>query len=106
MIVIRFKARCRPERATEFAAALEAVIAPSRKVDGVINFDIARDLSDPNTFVAVEVFTDREAVNRQDSLPEAAAVMRFSKAASRTRPNATCSRSKARRPWSKRPQLS
>jgi quinol monooxygenase YgiN len=39
-------------------------------VDGVISFDIARDLADPNAFIAVEVFEDREALDRQESLPE------------------------------------
>ena len=41
MIVVRFKARCRPEKVEEALAAFRAVVAPSREVEGVISFDIA-----------------------------------------------------------------
>ena len=70
MIVIRFKVRCRPEKTEQAMAAFRDVIAPSRTVDGVISFDIGRDLSDPDSFVAVEVFDDRAALERQESLPQ------------------------------------
>lgn len=75
MIVLRFAARCRPERIGEALAAFEAVVAPSREVEGVISFDIARDLTDPNAIIAIEVFEDLAAVDRQESLPEVARVM-------------------------------
>ena len=45
------------------------MIAPSRAVNGVVSFDIARDLADPNSVIAVEVFEDRAALERQESLP-------------------------------------
>ena len=70
MIVVRFKVQCQPGKAEQVMAAFEEVIAPSRAVDGVISFDIARDLADPDSFVAVEVFEDRAALDRQESLPE------------------------------------
>jgi len=75
MIVVRFKVQCRPEKVDDVIAAFEEVIPPSRAVDGVISFDIARDLADPNSFVAVEVFEDRAALDRQESLPEVANTM-------------------------------
>jgi quinol monooxygenase YgiN len=75
MIVLRFKVQCRPEKTEEALAAFQAVIAPSREVEGVISFDIARDLADPNSIVAVEVFEDEAARERQESLPEVATVM-------------------------------
>ena len=75
MIVLRFKVHCRPEKTEEALAAFRAVIAPSREVEGVISFDIARDLADPNAVVAVEVFEDEAARERQEALPEVAAVM-------------------------------
>jgi len=49
--------------------AFREVITASRPVDGVVSFDIGRDLSDPDSFIAVEVFTDRAALDRQESLP-------------------------------------
>ena len=70
MIVVRFKVRCQPEKTEQAMAAFRDMIAPSRNADGVINFDIGRDLSDPDSFVAVEVFEDRAALERQESLPE------------------------------------
>jgi quinol monooxygenase YgiN len=75
MIVIRFKVQCQPDKAEQVKAVFEDVIAPSRAVDGVISFDIARDLADPNSFIATEVFENQEARDRQESLPEVGKVM-------------------------------
>ena len=70
MIVVRFKVRCRPEKADEVATALDAVIAPSRALPGTIELDIARCLDDPTSFVATEIYEDRAALDRQEALPE------------------------------------
>jgi quinol monooxygenase YgiN len=75
MIVIRFKVVCQPEKAEELRAAFEAVVAPSRSVEGVVNFDIAQDLTDSHAFIATEVFTDHAARERQESLPEVGKVL-------------------------------
>ena len=75
MIVVRFRVQCRAEKADELAAAFSAVIAPARGTAGVISFDIARDLSDSNVFIATEVFEDQAARDRQESLPEVGAVL-------------------------------
>ena len=45
-------------------------MAPSRDVAGVISFDSARDETDPNTVITVEVFEDEAAVDRQEALPQ------------------------------------
>ena len=75
MIVIRFKVQCQPGKAEHALAVFEAVIAPSRALDGVISFDIGRDLADPDSIIAVEVFEDRDALDRQEAQPEVATVM-------------------------------
>lgn len=75
MIVVRFKVQCRPETADEIASALEAVIEPSRGLPGVIRLDIARDLAEPDSFVATEVYEDRAALDRQEALPEVKAAL-------------------------------
>jgi quinol monooxygenase YgiN len=75
MLVIRFKVTCQPEKAEEVKVAFRDVIAPSRAVDGVVSFDIANDLADPNSFIATEVFEDKAARDRQESLPEVGKVM-------------------------------
>jgi quinol monooxygenase YgiN len=54
---------------------LSEVIAPARATEGVVSFDIARDLADPNSLIATEVFEDEAARARQESLPQVATVM-------------------------------
>ncbi len=75
MIVVRFKVQCKPEKCAEVKAAFGHAIAPSRSVDGVISFDIGQDLLDPNTFIATEVFADRAALDRQESLSQVSDVL-------------------------------
>jgi quinol monooxygenase YgiN len=75
MIVARFKVQCQPDKVESVKAAFEEVIGPSRAVSGVISFDIARDLADPNSFIATEVFEDQAALDRQEQLPQVAKVM-------------------------------
>ncbi len=70
MIVVRFKVRCQPDRTEQMMALFEGVIPPSRALDGVISFDIGRDIADPDAFIGTEVFEDRAALERQESLPE------------------------------------
>ncbi len=52
-------------------AAFHRVFPPSRAVEGAIHSDIGRDVTDPNTFIATEVFANREALERQEALAEA-----------------------------------
>jgi quinol monooxygenase YgiN len=75
MIVIRFKVQCQPDRIEQALDAFAAVVRPSREVEGVITFDIARDVIDPNAIIAIEVFEDEAARERQESLPEVGRVM-------------------------------
>jgi quinol monooxygenase YgiN len=70
MVIMRFKVKVLHERAEEVRAALEAVIEPSRALQGVVHIDIARDLSDPDTFIATEVYEEKAALDRQEALPE------------------------------------
>lgn len=69
MIVVRFKVACKPEVIEQAKAAFREVIPPSRNVAGVMHFDIGQDLHDPNCIIATEVFADRAALERQESLP-------------------------------------
>lgn len=66
MIVVRFKVTSKPNKAEQLMRALEGVIGPSRQIEGCIEFDIARCLDDPNSFIATEVFEDRAALDRQE----------------------------------------
>ena len=75
MIVVRFKVQCQPGKTETALAVMEEVIAPSRKLDGVISFDIGRDIAEPDAIIATEVFEDRAALDRQEAQPEVAKVM-------------------------------
>jgi quinol monooxygenase YgiN len=75
MIIGRFKVQSRPERDAELAAAIAAVEGPSRALPGVVHFDVARSLTEPNTFVVTEVFEDRAALDRQNEQGVVAAVI-------------------------------
>ncbi len=85
MIVARFKVQSRPERAQVVASTIAAVEAPSRELPGVIHLDVARSLSDPNTFFVVEVFEDGQALDRQNAQREVAAVLSLVEAVALTR---------------------
>jgi quinol monooxygenase YgiN len=89
MIVLRFKVQCRPDKADELTTAFQEVIAPSRELRGVVSFDIARDLDDPNSFIATEVFEDEHARARQESLPQVSTVMALLPQAVAAPPEAT-----------------
>jgi quinol monooxygenase YgiN len=75
MVIMRFKVKVEPEKAEEVRAALEAVIEPSRALEGVVRLDIARDLADPDAFIATEVYEDEAALERQEALPEVEAAL-------------------------------
>ena len=70
MIVVRFKVKCLPEKTDQALAAFREIVATSRPLAGVINFDMGRDIMDPDSFMAIEVFEDRAVLDRQESLPE------------------------------------
>jgi quinol monooxygenase YgiN len=75
MIVLRFKVQCQPEKAAMVADAMSQVVLASRPLPGVVHFDVAQDLTDPNALIATEVFEDRAARELQEALPEVGKVM-------------------------------
>lgn len=72
MIVVWFKVRSQPDKSEQVLAALTDVVTPSRALAGVISFDIGRDITDPDSFLATEVYEDQAALERQEALPEVA----------------------------------
>ena len=70
MLIVRFAFRCHPGRADDAIAVLGPVVLASRVLPGVIALDIARDITDPDAFVATELYEDRAALDRQMALPE------------------------------------
>jgi quinol monooxygenase YgiN len=72
MIVVRFRVQCQPAKTEQVLAAFRDVVRASRTLKGVVSFDIGRDVADDDAFIATEVFEDREALDRQEALPEVA----------------------------------
>jgi quinol monooxygenase YgiN len=75
MIILRFKIRSKPDKSDEVMAALAAIIPAARATDGVIDFDIARVLLDPDAFIATAVYEDGAALARQEAAPEVLTAM-------------------------------
>lgn len=96
MIVVRFKVKCKPEKTERAMAAFREVVAASRPLDGVVSFDMGRDITDPDSFIALEVFEDREALERQESLAAVQTTLRLLEEALAAEPEATISTSPPR----------
>jgi quinol monooxygenase YgiN len=75
MVILRFKIHSKPNKSDELMGALAEIVAPARTTEGVINFDIARVLSEPDWFIATAVYEDGAALERQESLSEVHRVM-------------------------------
>jgi quinol monooxygenase YgiN len=75
MIVVRFKVHCAPGRSDDLVLAMTEVVRSARNMPGVVHFDIARDITDPDSLIATEVFEDKAAMEREESLPEVAKVV-------------------------------
>jgi quinol monooxygenase YgiN len=75
MVLVRFAFRCHPGRAEDAVAALLPVVAASRALPGVISIDFGRDITDPDAFIATELYEDRAALDRQEALPETIAAL-------------------------------
>ena len=75
MVILRQQMRSKPERTDEVSAALAAIIPGARATQGVISLDIARDLLDPDSFVATGIYENGAALEKQESAPEVHAAM-------------------------------
>ena len=81
MIILRQQMRSKSERTDDVLAALVEIIHGARATQGVISLDIARDLLDPDVFVATGIYEDGAALERQESAPEVhKAIAMFSEA--------------------------
>jgi quinol monooxygenase YgiN len=91
--------RCKPEKSAQASAAFQEDIAASRPLDGVVSFDIGADLSEPDTFISVEVFEDRDALDRQESLPVTQRTIGFLEEFLAAEPEATIYDVASSQPW-------
>ena len=75
MLILRQQMHSKPERTDDVLAALSAIVPVARATPGVVSLDIARDLLDPDSFVATGIYEDGEALDRQESAPEVHSAM-------------------------------
>ncbi len=99
-VVLRFKAKVKHEKSDAAMAAFRDVITASRALDGVIAFDIARDLNDPDTIIATEVFKDRATLTRQEQLPAVQKAIGMLEQVLAGAPEATVFHVSSSEPWS------
>lgn len=99
MVVVVFKVRAQPDRSEEVLAALRDVVAPSQALESTISFDIGRNVTDPNSFIATEVFTDQAALERQEALPEVAKALAVLETSLAAEPEATIFHVSSSEPW-------
>jgi quinol monooxygenase YgiN len=99
VVVVRFRVQCQPGKAEEVMGALGAVVGPSRALDGVVSFDVGRDVTDPNAFIATEVFEDKAALEQQESLPEVAKALGVLEQSLAAEPEATILEVSSSAPW-------
>ena len=69
MIVVIGRVRCEPERREELVALLVPMQDDSRKEEGCIRYGFFAAVEDENSFVAVEEWEDRGALDRHFAEP-------------------------------------
>lgn len=75
MIIFRVSGKVYPQKIEEARRKFADLSAASRNVPGVISFDVAQDVTDPEIFISMEVYEDQGAVDRQGDLAELRALM-------------------------------
>lgn len=99
MIVVRFRVRCQPDKAHRVMETFQDVARASRSLEGVVHFDIGRDVLDEDCFVATEVFTDRAALDRQEAIPEVSKALGILEESLAEAPEATIFHVSSSEPW-------
>jgi molecular chaperone DnaK len=61
MLIVHVFVKVKAEHAAAFVAATEANARASLEEPGILRFDLLREETDPNSFLLVEVYRDREA---------------------------------------------
>ena len=69
MILVVGRVQCRPAQRDELIALLERMQEDSRREDGCLRYGFFAAVEDPLSFVAVEEWADREALERHFAEP-------------------------------------
>ena len=69
MVLVIGRVRCSDEKRGELIPLLEKMQNDSREEDGCIRYGFFAAVEDPNSFVAVEEWADREALDKHFAQP-------------------------------------
>jgi quinol monooxygenase YgiN len=69
VIVVIGRVRCEPDRRARLVALLERMQEDSRKEEGCLRYGFFAAVEDPHSFVAVEEWADRKALDKHFSQP-------------------------------------
>jgi quinol monooxygenase YgiN len=69
VVIVIGRARCRPEQRDDLLAAAREMQDHSRREDGCLYYGFFTAIEDPLSFVAVEGWSDREALDRHFEQP-------------------------------------
>lgn len=69
MLLVIGRVQCRSERRDELVAQLEEMQGNSRREEGCLRYGFYAAVEDPLSFVAVEEWVDREALDRHFAEP-------------------------------------
>ena len=69
MLLVIGRVRCDPERREELVALLERMQNDSRREEGCIRYGFFAAVEDEHSFIAVEEWQDREALDRHFAEP-------------------------------------
>ena len=89
MIIVIARFRPRPERRDEFLALLAEVQEASRRDDGCLNYGYYSEVVDTDSFVAVEEWRDREALDAHLRTPHVGRLVESLPGLGETRPEIT-----------------
>lgn len=66
MLIMRGKVVVKPEAREAFLQAVGALALASRKNEGVVSYDVCESVTEPNTFVSIEVYDNEEAAKANE----------------------------------------
>ncbi len=69
VITVVAKVKAKPGKEAALARALRALIAPTHREEGCLRYALNRSLDDPATFVMIEKWTSREALDSHLATP-------------------------------------
>jgi quinol monooxygenase YgiN len=69
VLIVIGRVRCAPERREQLIAAFEEMQESSRREEGCLRYGFFAAVEDPDGFIAVEEWADREALDRHFAQP-------------------------------------